>query len=291
MKRILTLALAAVMAISLMACGNSAAPATSTEPFDPGENSVLNTGVLRVGMECAYAPYNWTQFDESNGAAPIAGSSDYACGYDVMMAQKIADTNGWELEIHKTDWDSLPLAVQSGDIDCAIAGQSVTAKREETVDFTSPYYYASVVTLVKADGPYVDATSIADFKGATCTSQINTIWYDKCLPQIEDANILAAQETAPAMLVSLQAGACELVCCDQPTALAACATNPDLKMLDFTGTDGTYEVSEEDVNIGVSCMEGNTALVEKINAALADYTAEDYTEIMNQAIAVQPLAQ
>ena len=71
------------------------------------------------------------------------------------------------------------------------------------VDFTEPYYYASIITLVKNDGDYADAASVADLKGVTCTSQQNTIWYDSCLPQIEDANILPAQESAPAMLVGV----------------------------------------------------------------------------------------
>ena len=49
------------------------------------------TKVLRVGMECAYAPYNWAQKDTSNGAVPIAGSTEYAYGYDVMMAKFLAE--------------------------------------------------------------------------------------------------------------------------------------------------------------------------------------------------------
>ena len=81
---------------------------------------------LKVAMECGYAPYNWTQPDDSNGAVQISGSSDYAYGYDVMMAKKIADELGYDLEIVKLDWDSLVPAVQSGQVDCVIAGQSIT---------------------------------------------------------------------------------------------------------------------------------------------------------------------
>jgi putative lysine transport system substrate-binding protein len=84
---------------------------------------------LRVGMECAYAPYNWTQPTNANGAVQINGSSDYAYGYDVMMAKYLADKLGYTLEIHKMDWDSLPIAVQSGIVDCVIAGQSITEER------------------------------------------------------------------------------------------------------------------------------------------------------------------
>ncbi|WP_416795045.1 transporter substrate-binding domain-containing protein [Blautia obeum] len=201
---------------------------------------------LKVAMECGYAPYNWTQPDDSNGAVQISGSSDYAYGYDVMMAKKIADELGYDLEIVKLDWDSLVPAVQSGQVDCVIAGQSITKERQQMVDFTDPYYYASIITLVKNDGDYKDAASVEDLKGATVTSQQNTIWYDSCLPQIPDADILPAQESAPAMLVALESGKCDAVVTDMPTGKAACVAYPDFKLLDFSRSffaDSSYMLS------------------------------------------------
>ena len=166
------LALAMVLAMALTGCGGSA---SSGAVSGSAAASGADDNVLTVAMECAYAPYNWTQNDDSNGAVPISGSSDYANGYDVMMAKKMAEALGMELEIVRSDWDSLVPAVISGTVDCVIAGQSITSERMESVDFTTPYYYASVVTLVKADGPYADAAGVADLAGATCTSQLNTI--------------------------------------------------------------------------------------------------------------------
>ena len=250
-----------------------------------------NDKVLSVAMECIYAPYNWTQSDDSNGAVKIKGSSDYALGYDVMMAKTIAEELGMELEIVKLDWDSLVPAVQSGTVDCAIAGQSITSKRLESVDFSDPYYYASIVTLVKADGPYANAQSVADLSGATCTSQLNTIWYDSCLPQIENANILPAQDSAPAMMVALDSGKCDVVVTDMPTAMAACVAYPDFVLLDFGGGEGDYEVSEEEINIGVSIQKGNTELKDAINDILATMTADDYSALMEEAIRLQPLSE
>ncbi len=245
---------------------------------------------LKVAMECGYAPYNWTQPDDSNGAVPISSSSDYAYGYDVMMAKKIADELGYELEIVKLDWDSLVPAVQSGQVDCVIAGQSITAERQQMVDFTEPYYYASIVTLVKTDGDFAEAKSVEDLKGVTCTSQQNTIWYDSCLPQIPDGNVLPAQESAPAMLVALESGKCDAVVTDMPTAKAALVAYPDLTLLDFSGTDGEFEVSEEDINIGISLKKGNTELKDAINEVLGEMTEDDYNEMMDEAISVQPLS-
>ena len=274
-RKIIALVLAMVMCLGFTACGGS-------------EN---NENVLRVAMECAYAPYNWSQADDSNGAVPIAGTNNFAYGYDVMMAKLIAESMGKELEIVKLDWDALVPAVMSGDVDMVIAGQSITAERLEMVDFSDPYFYASIVTLTKADSAYASATSVADLAGAVCTSQLGTIWYDICLPQIPDADIQNAQETAPAMLVALDSGAVDLVVTDMPTAMAAVAVYDDMVLLDFTGTEGEFEVSEEEINLGISIKKGNTELLDAVNAVLADMTVEDYEAMMQEAIAVQPLSE
>lgn len=248
------------------------------------------TKTLKVAMECGYAPYNWTQPTDENGAVQISDSTEYAYGYDVMMAKHICEELGYNLEIVKMDWDSLVPAVVSGTVDCVIAGQSITAERQEVVDFTDPYYYASIITLTKSDSKYADAKGVADLAGATCTSQLNTIWYDNCLPQIADANILPAQESAPAMLVALEADKCDIVVTDQPTGLAACVAYPDFTLLDFSDSDDPFKVSDEDINIGISLQKGNTELKDAINSVLEKMTAEDYEEMMNEAISVQPLS-
>lgn len=294
LKSIACLALAAAVTAALVGCGSagsasaadSAAGTASDAPDGDGDPAVLT-----VAMECSYAPYNWTQPDASNGAVAIRDSSDYAYGYDVMMAKKIAESLGQELQIVKLDWDSLVPAVQTGAVDCVIAGQSITAKRAEQVAFSDPYYYASIITLVKNDSAYADAASVADLDGATATSQLGTIWYDNCLPQIPNAKILPAQETAPAMLVALESGACDVVVTDRPTGQAALVAYPDFVLLDFSGGDGDFQVSEEDINIGISCAKDNTALVDAINAVLADMTADDYNDMMDEAISVQPLSE
>lgn len=273
------LALALASALLLNGCSSNANAA-------PGDG---NDEVLTVAMECIYAPYNWTQSDDSNGAVPIKGSSDYAYGYDVMMAKTIAEALGQELQIVKLDWDSLVPAVQSGTVDCAIAGQSITSERMQSVDFSDPYYYASIVTLVRSDSPYASAQSVGELDGAVCTSQLNTVWYDVCLPQIPNADILPAQDSAPAMMVALNSGKCDVVVTDQPTALAACVAYPNFTLLDFSASGEDYEVSEEEINIGVSMQKGNDTLRNAINEVLSTMSAEDYAAQMEEAISLQPL--
>ena len=303
MKKLLSIIMVLTMTLSLAACGGSAAPAATqataaAAPAAAGSDvpAGLEDGVLTIAMECAYAPYNWTQTDDSNGAVPIANvPGSYANGYDVMIGKKIAEANGWQLEVIQSDWDSLVPGVQSGTFDAVIAGQSMTAERAEQVDFAGPYFYATIVCVTKADGKFANAASIADLADGSCTAQIATIWYDQCLPQIKDAAIQTAAETAPAMLMALETDTVDFICTDMPTAQGAVAAYPDMKILDFSGTDGDFQFSDEvraeNVNIGVSVMKGNTLLKDKIDAVLSTMTPDDMNALMEQAIAVQPLSE
>lgn len=294
-KKMAAMAMAGVMVCGILTgcgTGKTETKAETTAETTAGGQAEASSegGVLKVAMECGYAPYNWTQPTDANGAVPITDSPDYAYGYDVMMAKYVAEKLGKELQIVKLDWDSLVPAVQSGVVDCVIAGQSITADRQEMVDFTTPYYYASIVTLVKGDGEYGEAKGVGDLEGAVCTSQQNTVWYDTCLPQIPSADILPAQESAPAMLVALASGKCDAVVTDMPTAMAALVAYPDFKLLDFSDTEDDFEVSEEEINIGISVMK-DSPLTAQINEALKDLTTGDFDEMMQEAISVQPLSE
>ena len=254
--------------------------------------SQVEDGVLTIAMECAYAPYNWMQGDDSNGAVPIANvDGSYVNGYDIMIAKMICEANGWELEVRQSDWDSLVPGVLTGELDAVIAGQSMTEERSEQVDFAGPYFYASIVCLTRADSPYASATGLSDLAGGSCTAQSATIWYDSMLPQIEGANIQTAAESAPAMLMALETGMVDFVCTDMPTARGAVAAYNDLVLLDFSGSEDNFEADEGEINIGISVMKGNTVLLDAINAVLEPMTADDFNALMDQAIAIQPLSE
>ena len=293
MRKITCLVLAMLLTLSLTACGGKTETTATTAA---ASSSGVEDGVLTIAMECAYAPYNWTQGDDSNGAVPISNvPGSYANGYDVMIGKKIAEANGWQLEVIQSDWDSLVPGVQTGIFDAVIAGQSMTAERSEQVDFAGPYFYATIVCVTKKDSPFASAKSIKDLTGGKCTAQIATIWYDQCLPQIEGASVQTAAETAPAMLMALETGSVDFICTDMPTAQGAIAAYPDMTILDFSGTDGDFQFSDqvraENVNIGVSVKKGNTELKDKIDAVLSTMTQDDMNALMQQAIAVQPLSE
>ena len=293
MRKITCLVLSLVLALSLAACGSGSTTSTTAAA---AASTGVEDGVLTIAMECAYAPYNWMQGDDSNGAVPISNvPGSYANGYDVMIGKKIAEANGWELEVIQADWDSLVPGVQTGIYDAVIAGQSMTAERSEQVDFAGPYFYASIVCVTKKNSPYATATSIADLAGGKCTAQIATIWYDQCLPQIDGALVQTAAETAPAMLMALETGSVDFICTDMPTAQGAVAAYPDMTILDFSGTDGDFQFSDEvraeNVNIGVSVKKGNTELKNMIDSVLSTMTQDDMNALMEQAIAIQPLSE
>ena len=298
MRKITCLVLSLVLALSLAACGSGSTASTTAaaDAAAAAASTGVEDGVLTIAMECAYAPYNWIQGDDSNGAVPISNvPGSYANGYDVMIGKKIAEANGWELEVIQADWDSLVPGVQTGIYDAVIAGQSMTAERSEQVDFAGPYFYASIVCVTKKDSPYATATSIADLAGGKCTAQIATIWYDQCLPQIDGALVQTAAETAPAMLMALETGSVDFICTDMPTAQGAVAAYPDMTILDFSGTDGDFQFSDEvraeNVNIGVSVKKGNTELKNMIDSVLSTMTADDMNALMEHAIAIQPLSE
>ena len=171
-RRWMSAILALTMALALTACGGDSSssssndstpaettPAAPTVEIPPVEDLTgtdtsaipgLEDGVLTVGMECAYAPYNWTQMDDSNGAVPISNvPGSYANGYDVQIAQYIANRLGLKLEIYAMEWDSLIPAVNSGAIDAIVAGMSPTAERSEQLDFTDTYYESNLVVIIR----------------------------------------------------------------------------------------------------------------------------------------------
>lgn len=291
MKRIVAIVLTMLMVLSLAACGSSTeeTPAPENKLAIPGTED----GVLTVGMECQYAPYNWTQMNDDNGAVPIVNNpGSYANGYDVMMAKKICDTYGWKLEVMALEWGGLVPALNAGTIDAVIAGQSMTAERMKEVDMAGPYYYATIVCLTTKDSPNASATSISELTG-NCTAQSGTIWYNSCLPQVNGVNIQAAAESAPNMIMQLQSGTVDFVVTDLPTASGAQSKDDNLVILNFSGTDGDFQFADEaeraeNVNIGISVLKGNTDLKKAFDDVLSQMTADDFNTIMDEAIAAQP---
>lgn len=286
-RRILCLALAGVMTMGILAgCGDSDKKTSGKSSSDK---------VLKVGMECAYAPFNWTQeTDEvANGekALPIYGTSYYAYGYDVMMAEKIADELGMEVEIHKVEWDSIGMGLDSGEYDCIIAGMGKTEAREKAYSFTEPYYFRDISMTVKKGSGLEDITKLSDFKGKNVkvTTQLGTAWVD-LLDQIPDVELGANYETTAECFMAVSNGVADVSVIDKPTSESALLTNDDLVVLDLDESD-TLEDPTGSVNVCIATRKDDTELRDKIQGAMDSLSWNDKAkmdEMMNEAIELQP---
>ena len=273
MKKLLSIMLAIILVFTLTACS------------DKGEKGGDN--VLRVGLECNYAPFNWTQSKASDDSVPIP-SGGHAGGYDVQIAKKIAEGLGRELVIVKTEWDGLTPAVNSGKIDAIIAGMSPTAERALEIDFTDAYYESDLVVVVKKDGQYADAKSLEDLTNSKITGQLNTFHYS-VIDQIPNVQKQNALENFPAMIVALESGKIDGYVSERPGAVSAMSSNPNLTFITFDEGKG-FEASPEDISIAVGLKKGSE-LKEQINKVLEKISKEERQKLMDDAIANQPLQE
>ena len=90
------------------------------------------------------------------------------------------------------------------------------------------------------------------------------------------------------MIMAVESGTVDFICTDMPTAMGACATYPDLTILDFSGSEDDFQVDEGEINIGISVAKGNTALKDAMDGVLSGMTADDFNAVMDEAISVQP---
>ena len=281
MKKKLILMMAAMMtAIVLAACGSDD-EGTGSEGDQEAESNVL-----KVGMEANYAPFNWTQKDDSNGAVKIEGSAEYAGGYDVEIAKKIAEGLGKELVIVKTEWDGLLPALQSGVVDAIIAGMSPTDKRKEAIDFTENYYTSDFVIVVKKGGDYENAKTLEDFKGAKVTGQLNTTNYD-VIDQIPGVDKQVAMDNFAAMRVAIETGAIDGYVAERPEAISAAAANDNFA---YVVPEKGFKTEPADTAIAIGIRKGAKE-VDQMNEILAGISEEERQQLMEDAIANQPAAQ
>ena len=295
MRNMMCTALAGAMLL-LTGCGASTS-ANTAETAGSTAGQAAESKVLRVGMECAYAPFNWTQLTEEvpdgSKAVPIYGSSDYAYGYDVMVAQKLADQMGMTLEVHKVEWDSIGLSLDANEYDCIIAGMGRTKEREASYSFTEPYYYRDNCLVVKAGSEFEGIKGLSDLAGKNVkvTTQLGTGWVP-LLEQIPDAELGANYETTAEVFMAITNGVADLAVIDLPTAESAKLTNTDLVIITPDENDA-FEGDKEMTNVCIATRKDDTALRDEIQEAMNaigwnDKAAMD--ELMNKAVTLQPAA-
>ncbi len=264
-------------------------PLTSTinaqdESYDQNliNEALEEPGTLKVGMEANYAPFNWSQTSSSNGAVEISNSpGEYANGYDVQMAVRLAEELNLTLEIIKLDWDGLPPALESGMIDAVIAGMSPTPERERQIDFSNAYYNSEIVLVVREDSNYAAANSIGDFDSARVTAQLNTFHYD-LIEQIPNVHRQTAMDSFPAMITSVLSGKSDAYVSEAPGAMAATAANSDLMYITFDENNG-FDTGQVNTSIAVG-MQKDSPLLDPVNQALSTISQADRDQLMNDMV-------
>ena len=262
--------------LTLMVMVAALATITSCKPKE-----VDNRPTFTVGMECAYAPFNWTENEKSDTNYPIDRTSFYAQGYDVQMAKKIADALNYRLVIKAIEWDGLIPALQAGQIDAIIAGMSDTEERRANVDFTAAYYRSTHVLVMGKNSKFVNGTTLNDLEGANVVGQIETL-YDSLIDQLTGVNHLTPLADVPTIITSIKAKRADITILEEPVAKGVIETNPDLTYIKLTSG---FNVSEEDVCVAIAVKKGSSDLQSKINEVLGNISETERNELMNQAIA------
>ena len=189
---------------------------------------VLNdtdAGVFKVGMECAYDPFNWTQNSDANEAYPIANlSGKYANGYDVQIARQVANALHMRLEIYQYEWEALLPAVNSGAITGIVAGMSPTDERKQEIDFSANYYQSNLVVITRSDSRLLSSKSLADVDqaGVKIAAQPGTFHLDALKAQTHNLTVVENLADFVAMRMALEAGTIDGYIAEEPTALTFC---------------------------------------------------------------------
>ncbi|MBK2403401.1 transporter substrate-binding domain-containing protein [Erysipelothrix sp. strain 2 (EsS2-7-Brazil)] len=250
-------------------------------------NSSKRQDDLVVGMECNYAPFNWTQSIETEFTEPLSDGHSYCDGYDVQMARHIANELNRNLVIKEhAVFKGLLESAKVGDIDLIIAGMTNTEERRQEVDFTDVYYTSEMVLVTKKDSPYANATALSDFSGAHVSAQIGTM-HDQLVDQIPSVNHGVPLESFPFLTTAVNNNAIDAFVSEKPVALAITSSNPNLAIVEFEGNNG-FIVDAEEVTVSIGLAKGNDKLLDDVNAALSKLSPEQRDAMMSEAIKRQP---
>ena len=276
-------AIAAVSAAMILTgCGSSTTGTAATTSSD--------SGTFRVGMECNYAPFNWTTTTEGEYTQPLS-SSDFCDGYDVVIATTIAKTLGKDVQIVKTDWDALIVDLQQGSLDAIIAGMTETPERAEQVSFTSPYYVSPEVVIIRKDSDLSEITDIQELSGRKVQGQMGTL-YDTIIDDIDGVVHVEAATDFPAAINALQHGDVDAVTSELPVAIGVCAANPDLTYVQFEQGHGFTSAGDEGgVTVSIAVAKENTELLKDVQAALDQISEADRAAAMEAAVLRQPASE
>ena len=277
----------------LSGCGPAAQEPTTDDAddaaddaADTNEAATLGDGVtLRVGMEAAYAPYNWQATEEPDTTIPIENvEGAFADGYDVQVAKRIAEELGMEPVAVKMDFGALVDSLNNGTIDIICAGMSVTPERAESADFTDSYIDDEVIIVVKKDSDYADATKLSDFAGASVLGQKDT-FYDDLIEEIPDVNHMTPVATVPLVVDAIENGTCDAITFSSMSLPNLLENYPDLMKVELEEGEGFSDPSNPD---NAAIAKGQDEMLDRLNEIIAGITEEERLEMWQDCMDRQP---
>ena len=270
MKKLFALLLTMAMVLSLAACGGkkeepapTEEPAKTEEPAAP-ELTTVTPGKLTVATSPDFAPYEFYAIG-ADGTPALAG-------FDMALAQYIADYIGLELEVIPMDFDGVLTELATKNVDLGMAGLSPDPKRADAMDFSDLYYMGGQsFVCVKANADKFTSLEETNKAEYSIGAQTGSIQMDLANTNSPDADIIALPKVTD-IISELLAGKLDGAYIETDVAKSYQKNYPDLEIV----LDVPYD--SEGSAIGVS--KGNEALLaavnEAVNAALSDGSMENF---------------
>ena len=245
-KKLLALLLVATCTFGFAGCGSDSSLAKTSEASD--DESVLADGVLTVGTNAAFPPFEYVGDD---------GTPD---GFDIALIKAIGEELGVEVEIQDMEFDSLVASIGSK-IDVAIAGMTITEERKNAVDFSDSYYDAVQFVLVPEGS---DIVSYDDLKGKNIGSQLGTTgdFLSESIREEDESTTVSTYDKAVDAVNDLVNGKLDAVILDKNPAEVFDKEYDEIVALDGKNFDFENE------QYAIALPKGNEELTEKINEAL-----------------------
>ncbi len=230
MKKMTSLIMALLVAVSLAACGGQAQTGEKKEEVKteakPAVAEATNKleqikakGVLVMGTCADYPPYE---------THAIIDGKDEIVGFDIEIGKEIAKALGVKLKIEDMEFDALLVSLNSDKVDMVIAGMSATEERAQAVDFSMIYYKPQQKIVIRKEN--LDTlTSLKAFNGKTIGVQKGTIQEEFADKNMMDANKIALGKI-PALIMELKSGKSDGIVLEEPVAAAYISKNEDLAM-------------------------------------------------------------
>ena len=263
-KRLFALALVGCMAFSMTAFAEESTEGTSAGSVDLSAVETVTDGKLTVATSPDFAPYEFYAIDE-DGTPSLAG-------FDMELAQYIADYMGLELEVVTVDFDGVLTELQTKSVDLGMAGLSPDPVREAAMDFSDIYYEGgqSLVT-VKDNADTYNSTDAVNDPSVSVGAQTGSIQLDLAQKNSPDADIVSLPKVTD-IISELLAGKLDAAYIETDVAKSYQKNYPDLEIV----ADVPYDVVGSSIGVSKGNAELLAAVNEAIAAAKADGSLEEY---------------